>query len=213
MFPRLYSFRRCPYAIRARLAIASAGLRCELREVVLRNKPEALLALSPKGTVPVLEFQEGQALEESLDIMRWALHQHDPEGWLDADDAEMMSLIRENDEPFKFHLDRAKYPHRYPEASGMDHRHEACGFLLRLEERLRNHTHLFDNRPRLADMAIFPFVRQFARIDPEWFQETNLSHVRRWLEGCLASPLFPSVMAKYEPWAVGAKPVFFPAES
>lgn len=170
--PVLYSFRRCPYAMRARLALAVSGQVCELREVVLRAKPQGLLQASPKATVPVLVLPDGTVLEQSLDIMRWALACNDPAGWLTpslGDEAGMLALIAECDGPFKQALDRCKYPSRYPEADAALARARAVEWLQGLEARLAEQPFLFGTQVALADMAIAPFVRQFAGIDADWW--------------------------------------------
>lgn len=212
--PVLYSFRRCPYAIRARLALAVSGQRCELREVVLRDKPAALLAVSPQGTVPVLVLP-GQVLEHSLDIMLWALASHDPEGWLTparGDRAAMLELIAQCDGPFKRALDRCKYPNRYPDAEPAEERAAAHSWLQMLESHLalQPRGHLFGPHATLADMAIAPFVRQFAGIDDAQWQSAPWPHLRGWLERWQRSPLFLGVMHKYEAWRPGAQAVEFP---
>jgi glutathione S-transferase len=189
----LYSFRRCPYAMRARMVLRVAGIEVALREVSLRAKPSELLAASPKGTVPVLVLPDGGVIDESLDIMRWALAQHDPEHWL-APGEQMDALIATNDGPFKFHLDRAKYGNRYPGEDSAYHRGEAVKLLLPLEERLGRHAYLFGNIPSLADVAIFPFVRQFARADDTVL--ANLPFLQAWLTRLESSALFRAVMQK-----------------
>lgn len=204
--PILYSFRRCPYAMRARMALWVAGLAVELREVKLAAKPPELLAASPKGTVPVLVLPDGRVIDQSLHIMRWALAQNDPEGWLAGDDA---ALIAANDGPFKHHLDRAKYPGRYEEDGLADHRAKALAQLAPLEQRLADAPYLCGDARSLTDIALLPFIRQFAAIDPAWFAAQPLPHVQGWLEGLLASDLFASVMGKYPPWQAGDAPVLF----
>lgn len=194
--PVLYSFRRCPYAMRARMALRVAGIEVDLREVSLRDKPPELLATSPKGTVPVLVLPDGRVIDESLDIMRWALAQRDPEGWLDPGE-EMYALVATNDGPFKFHLDRAKYANRYPGADPAYHRGEAVKVLLPFEERLARHACLFGDGPSLADIAIFPFVRQFARSDETVL--AGLPRVEAWLAAMESSALFRAVMEKAGP--------------
>lgn len=204
--PILYSFRRCPYAIRARLALAQAGLRTELREVALRRKPAEMLALSPKGTVPVLQLPDGRVLDESLDIMRWALQQADPEGWLEmADEAKGSALIALNDGPFKALLDRYKYPERHPERSREAYRQEAVDvFIAPLNQGLAGSPFLLGARPSLADMATVPFVRQFAQVDADWFAQAPFPALQGWLLGLTTSPLFQAVMqARHAPWAPG----------
>jgi glutathione S-transferase len=204
MTPVLYSFRRCPYAMRARLAIAVAGTGCALREVKLSAKPEAMLAASPKGTVPVLVLPDGQVIDESLDIMRWALGQRDPECWLIGDDPE---LIDRNDGPFKHDLDRYKYPDRY----GIDPlKHRALGleFLRELDCRLGRRSQLCGPVRSMTDAAIMPFVRQFAAVDQKWFSDHPLPHLKVWLADHISSELFHWIMLRVAPWAPGDQPVF-----
>lgn len=205
--PVLYSFRRCPYAMRARLALAVSGVRCELREVVLRAKPPEMLAASPKGTVPVLVLADGAVIDESLDIMRWALARHDPERWLARGDA---ALIATNDGAFKRDLDRYKYPHRHG-SDALAHRESGLAFLRELDARLAIDGQLCGAARGLADAAIMPFVRQFAATGPEWFAAQALPHLRAWLEGHLASDLFKAAMLRVPPWSAGDPPVFYPA--
>ncbi len=208
--PILYSFRRCPYAMRARMALWVAGLTVELREVKLAAKPPELIAVSPKGTVPVLVLPDrpdgGTVIDQSLDIMLWALSQNDPEGWLAGNDA---ALIAANDGPFKHHLDRAKYPGRYDEDGVTDHRAAALALLAPLEARLGDALYLTGETRALTDIATFPFVRQFAAIEPEWFAAQPLPRLQGWLERLVASDLFTSVMPKIVPWADGDVPVIF----
>ena len=204
--PVLYSFRRCPYAMRARMALWVAGVTVELREVKLAAKPSALLAASPKGTVPVLVLPDGTVIDQSLDIMHWALERDDPEGWLAGEDA---ALIAANDGPFKHHLDRAKYPGRYQEDGVTDHRAAALALLAPLEWRLEQTPYLCGARRGFTDIALFPFIRQFAAIDPAWFAAQGLPSVQAWLVGLACSELFTSVMPKIVPWADGDVPLLF----
>lgn len=204
--PILFSFRRCPYAMRARLALAVSGVRCELREVRLRAKPAAMLALSPKGTVPVLVLPDGTVVDESLDIMHWALGTGDPEGWLARDDA---VLIARNDGAFKQDLDRYKYPERHG-SDPLVHREAGMEFLRQLEARLMLSDQLCGTARGLADAAIMPFVRQFAAVDREWFELQPLPHLRRWLDAHLTSALFHAIMIRVAPWAPGEPKVLFP---
>ena len=211
--PVLYSFRRCPYAMRARLALAVSGQVCELREVVLRNKPQGLLQASPKGTVPVLVLPGGQVLEQSLDIMLWALAQHDSEGWLTPSDgtmADMLALIAECDGPFKQALDRCKYPSRYPGTDTDAQRAAASAWLAALDGRLSAAPHLFGRSASLADMAIAPFVRQFAGIDADGWAAQPWPHLQDWLARWQASPLLARVMPKLPAWVDGTQGVVFP---
>lgn len=203
--PILYSFRRCPYAMRARMALWAAGIAAELREVKLAAKPPELAAASPKATVPVLVLADGTVIDESLAIMRWALAQHDPEGWLAGDDA---ALIAANDDPFKHHLDRAKYPNRHA-ADGVDHRAAALALLAPLEARLARSAQLCGERRSLTDIALFPFIRQFAAIDPAWFAAQPLPRLAAWLDAHCASDLFAHVMPKFAPWQAGDAPIRF----
>ena len=202
--PILYSFRRCPYAMRARLALLISGTVCELREVKLRDKPAALTAASAKATVPVLVLPEGTVIDQSLDIMRWALDRHDPEGWMAGDDA---ALIAGNDGPFKHDLDRAKYPGRYDEDG--DHRARALARLDPLEARLKVTANLCGEGRSLTDMALLPFVRQFAEIDRTWFDAQPYPGVQRWLNIHLASDLFAAAMVRWPAWHPGDAPIRF----
>ncbi|MEP3051172.1 MAG: glutathione S-transferase [Erythrobacter sp.] len=207
--PILYSFRRCPYAMRARLALWVAGIRVILREVKLADKPPALIEISPKATVPVLISADGPVLEESIEIMRWALAQNDPEGWLAGDDG---GLIERMDGPFKHHLDRYKYPNRYlddPDHGKVDHRAEGLAILADLDARLSTQKNLYGEAPTLADMALFPFIRQFANTDRAWFDAQDLPHLGPWLEAHLNSDIFASIMPKFDPWKAGTEPVLF----
>jgi len=197
--PILYSFRRCPYAMRARLALAVSGTRCELREVVLRAKPAAMLAASPKGTVPVLVLPDGTVVDQSLDIMHWSLGRSDPEEWLLRVDAE---LIAKNDGSFKHDLDRYKYPDRHG-SDPLSHRESGVVFLQELEARLAKGDQLCGERRGLADAAIMPFVRQFAAVDREWFAALPLARVQAWLRDHVASDLFARVMTRFAPWSPG----------
>lgn len=203
----LYSFRRCPYAIRARLAIASAGVPVELREILLRDKPAAFLDASPSATVPCLVSNTG-VLDESLDVMKWALGQSDPEGLLDMPDAGH-TLIDRFDGPFKRALDLTKYAVRHPESDPEATRAEAMKMLGALEDQLADGW-LFGTRPTLADLAILPFVRQFANIDKARFDSEAAPHVSAWLETFLASDRLSSVMKKNPVWVDGDTPLMFP---
>lgn len=195
----LYSFRRCPWAMRARLALSYAGCAVQVVEVKMKEKPAELLALSPKGTVPVLDSGDG-VLEESLDIMRWALEQHDPEDWrLLADPAaarQADALIARNDSRFKAQVNLYKYAERYPEYSREHYRQQAEAWLAELENLLADRAFLFANHPSLADAAVLPLMRQFAGVEPEWFAEAAYPRLRSWLQGWLDSALFNAIMAK-----------------
>jgi len=205
----LYSFRRCPYAIRARLALTISETRCALREVHLARKPAALLETSPKGTVPVLALSDGTIIDESIDIMRWALFRNDAEGWLDRDDPE---LIARNDNQFKYDLDRYKYPDRH-QSDALAHRQRGLEFLRLLEARLAAAGQLCGARRGMADLALMPFVRQFAAVDREWFATQPIPHLQAWLAGHLESQLFATVMARFKPWVPGDPVVELPLEA
>ena len=191
----LYSFRRCPYAMRARLALAYCGVPVRIIEVSLKAKPAEMLALSPKGTVPVLSVK-GVVIDESLAIMQWALAQHDPDDWLLQGDPALLALIAENDLGFKYQLDRYKYAERYPEQPMQAYRAAGEVFLRKLEQLLAKREYLLADHPSLADMALAPFVRQFAHVDREWFAAAPYPRLQRWLERFVQSPLFIGVMAK-----------------
>ncbi|WP_428554992.1 glutathione S-transferase [Pseudomonas edaphica] len=191
----LNSFRRCPYAMRARLALRYSGVPVQIIEVSLKAKPAEMLALSPKGTVPVL-CVGGQVIEESLDIMHWALAQHDPDDWLLQGDPRVQELIAENDQVFKHHLNRYKYAERHPEQPMEHYRAEGEVFLQKLDALLARNDYLLAEHLSLADMALAPFVRQFAHVDREWFACTPYHRLQTWLQRFLESPLFVAVMAK-----------------
>ncbi len=217
--PVLYSFRRCPYAMRARLAILVSAQACELREVKLSNKPDELIAVSPKATVPVLIDVDGSVIEESLDIMVWALQRSDPQNWLDPLEGtkdEMFCLIERIDGPFKRSLDRYKYGNnRFANDDGgkgvdpLEQRDAGVAILKELEQRLAGANYLFGERGSLADFATVTFVRQFANVDSEWFAAQPIPGVQRWLREFLESELFAACMEKFEPWRSGEAGVAF----
>ncbi|VVO51088.1 glutathione S-transferase [Pseudomonas fluorescens] len=191
----LYSFRRCPYAMRARMALRYCGVPVDIVEVSLKAKPAEMLAISPKGTVPVLDAN-GRVIDESLEIMRWALAQNDPQDWLLSGDARVAELIEANDQVFKVHLNRYKYAERYPEQPMEVYRAEGAVFLRRLDELLEGRDYLLTDHPSLADVALLPFVRQFAHVDREWFAQTPYVRLQAWLQHFLESDLFTSIMKK-----------------
>jgi glutathione S-transferase len=198
--PRLYTFRRCPYAMRARMALLQAGRAFEAVEVSLREKPANLLALSPKATVPVLQLPDGSVIEESWEILRWALAAPDAKGWwAPAQLPANLDLVQRNDGDFKLHLDRWKYPQRYQGGplTPAAHRDRALSVLLQpLEARLQSAPYLGGTTPCATDLAVMPFIRQFALVDPGWFASQSLPSVRAWLDGWLVSPLFIACMYK-----------------
>lgn len=194
----LYNFRRCPYAMRARMALWKSGIIPEIIEVDLKDRPQALYDLSPKGSVPVLQTAEGTVIDESLDIMRWALNQNDPDGWLsDAEDAQ--SLIEPTKSQvgwFKNALDRYKYPTRYPDEDCSGAREKGVEFLQHLNARLQNTKYLCADHITYADIAVFPFIRQFANTKRDWFDELPLKKLQDWLAFHLESALFKTIMEK-----------------
>lgn len=191
----LYSFRRCPYAMRARMALRYSGVPVEIVEVSLKAKPAEMLAISPKGTVPVLDAA-GRVIDESLEIMRWALAQNDPDNWLLGGDSRIAELIEANDQAFKLHLNRYKYAERYPEQPMEVYRAEGALFLQQLDELLRDRDYLLSDHLSLADVALLPFVRQFAHVDREWFAQTPYVRLQAWLQSFLESELFTAIMKK-----------------
>lgn len=204
--PILYSFRRCPYAMRARLALASAGITVELREIVLRDKAPEFLETSPTGTVPCLKTKT-RVIDESLHIMAWALAQNDPECLLEQP-PQGYEYMAQCDGPFKHALDRTKYPTRYPNDNPQLHRKAAAEFLKSLDTQLS--PNLFGTDLKLADLAILPFVRQFAHIDQNWFYNEPWPRLIHWLDRFKSSEKFTQIMPRYKKWETGAAPVFFP---
>ena len=223
MLPTLYSFRRCPYAIRARVALLASHCRVEIREVVLARKPDSLLAYSAKGTVPVLVTNDGTVIDESLDIMQWTLTSRDPAGLLKTSargqEQRTSNLLHQNDHSFKAWLDRYKYPNRFlgstsPTNEDLDlfsrtARRNAETFLVELEQALSDHQFLLGETASLADIAIFPFIRQFAHVDKAWFDTAPYPALQRWLDNWLSSSLFHKAMVKYPPWQEGDAPTYF----
>lgn len=207
--PIFWTFRRCPYAMRARLALVSAGAKVELREILLRDKPDAFLAASASATVPALRIGS-RVIDESLEIMVWALEQNDPEQLLDMP-KDGWDLIAVNDGPFKKALDHTKYASRYPELDAAAERQKAAKHLLNVAALLDDGPWLFGVRPTIADYAILPFVRQFANIDRDWFDAQNWPKLRVWLDRFLEGDLFAQIMQKYDVWTEGDAPVWFGA--
>lgn len=197
--PVLYSFRRCPYAMRARMALLISGIAVELREVALADKPREMVGASPKATVPVLVLETGAVIDESMGIMRWALDQHDPADWLGGEDIALIALF---DGDFKRHLDRYKYPDRHA-ADPIAHRDAGVAMLRALEARLAGQANLARDATSITDIAIMPFVRQFAAVDQGWFYRQPLPRLQAWLGRHLASALFEQAMLRTKPWAAG----------
>lgn len=194
--PILYSYHRCPYAMRARMALKYAGITLELREITLKDKPAAMLKASPKATVPVLVLQDGRVIEQSLDIMHWALQHQDNDAWLSADSNMTQQLITENDGSFKQALDKYKYAIRFPEQSAGVYRTQGGVFLKKLETLLSQSEYLLGNQISLADIAIFPFIRQFSGVDAIWFEAAPYPKLKIWLKTLIESELFFSIMEK-----------------
>ncbi|GAF56733.1 glutathione S-transferase [Psychrobacter sp. JCM 18901] len=210
--PRLYSFRRCPYAMRARLGLIFAELPVELREITLKNKPDQMLAISPKGTVPVLQLADGTVIEESAEIMMWALEKNDPQGLLDEKtSSEANALIAQNDNEFKHWLDRYKYADRHLEMTQIEYRQKGEVFLQDLEALLTKNTYLLGNSVTVADIGIMPFIRQFAHVDRDVFYELPYPKLQLWLQHWLEHPLFVQAMTKFQPWQEDDEVVVFSA--
>lgn len=203
----LYSFRRCPYAMRARLSLVLSNKSVQLREIILKHKPEAMLQASPKGTVPILIEKDGHVIDESLDIMKWAL---EGSQLLSSATSSMHLLIKENDDVFKGWLDKYKYADRYPEHSEIYYREQGEIFLEKLEQQLINSNRLFNDEFSFADLAILPFIRQFAFVDIHWFNQSKYQRVRDWLTNFIDSELFLSIMKKYPTWLESNQEVSFP---
>lgn len=197
--------------MRARLAIKHSGVNVVLREVVLRNKPPSMLSISPKGTVPVLQLTNGDVIDESWDIVHWATKKRDENG-LRGDSTRVIEanqLVLQNDNEFKQHLDHYKYADRFPEFAAEHYRTQAESFLGLLDQRLAQHAFILDNSPSIADIGIFPFIRQFAHVDIEWFRQTPYQHLQRWFDYYLSSALFASIMNKHPAWEEGQDPLTF----
>ena len=211
-YPCLYSFRRCPYAMRARLGILFAELQVELREITLKNKPPQMLAISPKGTVPVVQLLDGTVIEESREIMTWVLVQRDSQGLLNAETLlEANALIDKNDNEFKYWLDRYKYADRHLEISQTEYRQQGEVFLQLLEKLLTKNSYLLGESITIADIGIMPFVRQFAHVNRNVFYDLPYPNLQRWLQDWLSHPLFLQAMTKFKPWQEKDEVVVFPA--
>ena len=208
---RLYSFRRCPYAMRARLGLLFSGLQVELREIILKNKPAQMLAISPKGTVPVLQLVDGTVIEESREIMVWALEQQDPQGLLDTEVLQQANaLIEQSDNEFKHWLDRYKYADRHLEMTQIEYRQRGEAFLQVLEALLTKNPFLLGENATIADLGIMPFVRQFAHVDRDIFYQLPYPSLQRWLQLWLEHRFFLQAMTKFQPWQEGDEVVVFP---
>ncbi|MEM6339228.1 MAG: glutathione S-transferase [Pseudomonadota bacterium] len=211
--PILYSFRRCPYAMRARMALHYSKINCELREVSLKNKPDSLINISPKATVPVMHLPDGTIIDESLDIIHYAISQNDPEGIADVSDdlqEQIDELITINDSEFAPLLRKYKYFEKYPEESQESYRKQIeANFLAKYEKMLDGNKFLFGKKS-IADIAILPFIRQFAFVDEEWFFNSPYKNLINWLNMAIESDVFENIiLAKHNPWKEGDEPVYF----
>ncbi len=216
--PILYSFRRCPYAMRARIGLVEAGIKVELREIILRDKPAHMLEISPKATVPVLLLPEGKVIDESLDIMLWALLQNDPNNLLKPDDSIMQRLINQTnnnrESHFKSHLDRYKYSSRYDDdqsqAVGLEARDQALIYIQKLNVLLSDSKFLLGNTPCVADYAIAPFIRQYANTNRDWWDQLPYPNIKNWLTNFIESKLFQTTFTKFPTWQTSDEPTYFP---
>lgn len=208
-YPILYTFRRCPYAMRARLALYACGITCELREIILRDKPSEMIEISPKATIPVLQLKSGQVIDESRDIITWAIAQNDPNDWSPFIE-EMNTLADINDFQFKSHLDKYKYSSRNIELSKEEHRENGDFFLKQLDDILSESLFLSGNRQTITDIAIFPFIRQFAFVDKTYFDDRPYLNLQRWLDWHIESDMFKKIMNKYALWEPSHDIVYFP---
>ena len=212
-YPIVYSFKRCPYAMRARMALQLAGIKCEIREVRLNNKPDHMLEVSPKGTVPVLVLED-KVIDESNDIINWVLNDHKIfEVNLNDEQLNLTKdLIKLFDEKFKFHLDRYKYATRYENTDSDFHRAECLKILVDLETIVSDDKWIFGENLNKLDISILPFIRQFRIANPEWFDSLEeISRIKKILNNYLDSEEFKKIMFKYDEWELGAKPVYFPS--
>ena len=210
-YPILYTFRRCPYAMRARFAIRSSKIIVEVREIRLQEKPSEFLRSSPKGTVPVLITNSGEVLEESLDIINWALHINDPQKWLAKgrlNDQEVTKILDELENKFKTNLDKYKYPSRFLWVDKYLYRDKNLFFLKKLDSYLKNNISLNCEHLTLLDYAIFPFIRQFRNVDPEWFDKLNFSFLNKWVKQIIDSEDFSSIMKRFKEWKPNEVPIY-----
>ncbi|MBE9568679.1 MAG: glutathione S-transferase [Proteobacteria bacterium] len=209
--PILYSFRRCPYCMRAHMALKQSETKIELREVKLSDLPTALSTISESATVPVLHLTDDTVMEESWDIVKWALLQSDPDNWLGHNNKYLLDaeiLIETNDFSFKQDLDHYKYADRHPEHSEEYYREQCEEFIEELEAMLEQHEHLLAEELTLADIGVFPFVRQFSLVDKDWFDQSPYPHVRHWLQTLISSELFQHVFQKHKIWQEGDAAIY-----
>tara|TARA_B100000427_G_scaffold326880_1_gene336367 strand:+ start:1421 stop:2011 length:591 start_codon:yes stop_codon:yes gene_type:complete len=196
--------------MRARMAIYTSQQKCEIREVLLKDKPPSMLGYSSKGTVPVLVLQSGNVIDESLDVIDWALDINDPYNWKRSKDSKKTKeLIEINDGDFKFHLDRYKYSKRYENEDPNFHREKCLTFIKMINEELKDSKYIYDNEISYIDISLLPFIRQFRIADNEWFDELPYENVKSWLSKFLDSSLLNSIMKKYDLWKEGDEVTIF----
>ncbi len=211
--PILYSLRQCPYAMRARLGILHAQQVVELRDIDMNNKPQEMLSISPKGTVPVLELNKGSIIDESIEIMVWALTQSDPSNLLYSYDQNqlpmMLELIENNDITFVGALQKYRAASRYHDDNETECRDMCCEWLREIEQRLSQHAYIMGKTPSLVDYAILPFIRQFSRVDKKWYAQAPFPYLRGWLVNHYNDPTFSKAMVGYPKWSINSDPVLF----
>ena len=210
-YPILYTFRRCPYAMRARFAIRSSQIIVQVREIKLQEKPSEFLKTSPKGTVPVLITKYGEILEESIDIMNWALGINDPHKWLGKgklENQEIIKLLDNLETKFKTNLDKYKYPNKFPGIDQLLYRDKNLCFLEKLNSYLKKNKSLNCKHLTFLDYAIFPFIRQFRNVDQEWFDKLNFSLLNNWFNQIIDSEDFSSIMKKFKKWEPNDLPIY-----
>ena len=210
-YPILYTFRRCPYAMRARFAIRSSQIIVEVREIKLQEKPSEFLKSSLKGTVPILIKKSGEVLEESLDIINWALNTNDPDKWLakgKLESHEIAKLLDDLENKFKPNLDKYKYPNRFSGVDQFLYRNKNLCFLEKLNSQLEKNKSLNCEHLTLLDYAIFPFVRQFRNVDQEWFEKLNFIFLNKWINQIIDSQDFSSIMKKFKKWEPNDLPIY-----
>ncbi|WP_438467113.1 glutathione S-transferase [Marinomonas sp. PE14-40] len=211
MFPILYSFRRCPYAIRARYALSLLNIKVEIREVVLRNKPEALLRLGGRSSVPQMICEQGVRYPESMDIIRWAMaRKQNANIYSKPQEREIAAWLFQTDHRFKFWLDKYKYADRHPDFSQEYYRSQGERFLRRLESKLSKQAFLLGDEMSMADVLVFPFIRQFRGVDNTWFDQSQYTSVKLWLNQIIEDKTFEKVMIKLPPWQEVDEPRYFP---
>ena len=209
--PVLYSFRRCPYCMRAHMALKKSGIKVELREVKLSDMPEEATTISPKATVPILVLPDGSFIDESLDIVKWALEQNDPDKWLGENKEHLLDiemLVETNDFSFKEDLDHYKYADRHPEKTEVEYRQACEEFIEELEEMLTENSYLLTDKLTAADISVFSFVRQFSMVDKDWFDQAPYPKVQQWLDEIVSSKFFQSVFQKHDIWQRGDSPIY-----